>query len=336
MDFENILLLNLNHIGDILFTTPAIRAIRERFPEAHITTVVLKGMEDVIKHNPCIDEVLVRRRGFADVLKLTPKVRRPNLASVLFSFSSFQLALLGRLSGAKTRVGFADSGVAALQTHRVQRDLMAHRADTFLELAGVLGAKASSPKMEMFVGEDDRQFAGELLESLGVTGAGPVIAISPGSSVAVKEWFPERYAALADKLAQNGVNVVLVGAPSERETIDKVLDACKSNPIDLAGRTRIGQLAGVLERCDVVVSNDTGPMHMAVSVGTPVVAIFGPTPPTIYGPYRSESIVLQEKTPCAPCGHKPTCTDRACLLSITAERAYDEAARLLAGRRCPK
>lgn len=336
VNIDNLLLLNLNHIGDILFTTPAIRALREKYPNAHISAVVLQGMEDVLKHNPCIDEVLVRRRGMVDVLKLIPKVRKNNLASVLFSFSSFQLALLGKLSGAKVRVGFDDPQVKTMLTDRVYRDKSIHRANSFLDLAKVLGAASENSKMELFVGDDERRFAEDLLKNSGISGDRPLIAISPGSSVAAKEWFPERYAALADRLKADGADVIVVGAPSERETINKVIGSASNQPVDLAGKTKIGQLAGVLERCDVVVSNDTGPMHMAVSVGTPVVAIFGPTEPKVFGPYSLESVVLRDKLPCGPCEHKPTCDNRDCLQTITVERAYEAAMQLLEARRCLK
>ncbi|HOM71880.1 MAG TPA: lipopolysaccharide heptosyltransferase II [Armatimonadota bacterium] len=330
MSTGNILLLNLNHIGDILFTTPAIRALREKYPDAKITAVVLAGMEELLKHNPFVDEVLTRRRGLIPILKLVPKLRSRKIGtSLLFTFSSVRMSALGWMSGASTRVGFDDPGIARFLTHPVPRVPGRHRVDWYLDLARAVGADVDEPHMEMFTSTEDQEYADDLLASAGITGDKPVAAISPGSSVFAKQWFPERYAALADKLSADGVDVVIVGAPSERETVEDVKQSAKYAIADLAGKTKIGQLAAVLARCNAVVSNDTGPMHLAVSVGTPVVAIFGPTDPRETGPYCRKSKVLWEHLDCGPCGHKPTCSNRDCLQAITVNRVYEEAVKLI-------
>lgn len=330
----SLILLNLNHIGDILFTTPAIRALKESFPDARIRTVVLSGMEDLLRHNPCVDEVLTRKRGLLPLLKLIPRLRDGGCdASVLFTFSSVRMAALGKWSGAGTRVGFDEPGLIRFLTHPVARRTGCHRVDWYLDLVRAIGADVKDPKMEMFLSNEDRDFASDLLRSAGISGDRPTAAISPGSSVAAKQWFPERYAALADMLVADGVNVIIVGSRSERATVDNVIRAAKNPLVDFAGRTNIGQLAAVLERCDAVVSNDTGPMHLAVSVGTPVVAVFGPTDPRITGPYCKKSKVLWEQLQCTPCGHKPICNDFMCLQSITIDRAFDAVAELISHRR---
>ncbi|MEN6372773.1 MAG: glycosyltransferase family 9 protein [Armatimonadota bacterium] len=332
-----LLLLNLNHIGDILFTTPAIRALKENFPDARIRNVVLSGMEDLLNHNPCVDEVLTRKRGPLSIIKMIPKVRAGGCdTSVLFTFSSVRMAALGKWAGATTRVGFDEPGLTRFLTHPVSRRPGCHRVDWYLDLVRTIGADVRNPKMEMFTSKEEREFAADLLESVGITKDRPTVAISPGSSVAAKQWFPDRYAALADRLASDGLNVLIVGSASERETVDEVMRKAKNPPIDIAGRTKIGQLAAVLEKCDAVVSNDTGPMHLAVSVGTPVVAIFGPTDPRITGPYCDKSKVLWEQLSCAPCGHKPTCGDFKCLQAITVDRAFDAASELISQRRKEK
>jgi lipopolysaccharide heptosyltransferase II len=334
LTFDNILLLNLNHIGDILFTTPAIRALRETYPEARITAVVLSGLEDLLKHNPCVDQTIGRHCGMVNALRLLPKVRHPGSGmSVLFSFGSFQLAALGWLSGASTRIGFDDVGISRLLTNAVKRNPATHRVDSFLELARAGGAEPRGSKMEMFLTEDDRSKAVELMASAGVTGEKPIVALSPGSSVAAKEWYPERYAELADRLIGDGMDVLIVGSASERAAIDSVNDNAKQRIVDLAGKTGIAVLASVLERCSVVVSNDTGPMHLAVSVNTPVVAIFGPTDPRVYGPYRAESVVLWNEMSCSSCGNKTKCQHRECLQKITVDMAYGATHKLLADRK---
>lgn len=330
-DYKNLLLLNLNHIGDILFTTPAIRALRESFPDAKIRAIVLSGMEDLLKSSPFIDEVITRKRGMLSMLKLIPRLRSGGCdASVLFTFSSVRMAALGKWAGATARVGFDEPALSRFLTHPVARRPGCHRVDWYLDLVRAIGADVKDPEMEMFVSDEDQEFADDLLKSAGVSGDRPIAAISPGSSVTAKQWFPDRYAKVADRLALDGVDVIIVGSGSERATVNEVINTSKTPPVDITGRTKIGQLAAVLKRCDAVVSNDTGPMHMAVSVGTPVVAIFGPTDPEITGPYSKESIVLWKKLSCTPCGHKPTCKDFECLLSVTVADVFDAASRLIA------
>jgi len=330
-DYKNLLLLNLNHIGDILFTTPAIRALKESFPDARIRTVVLSGMEGLLNSNPFVDEVITRKRDMISILKLIPRLRSGGCdASVLFTFSSVRMAALGKWAGATTRVGFDEPALRRFLSHPIARRPGCHRVDLYLDLVRAIGADVKSPKMEMFVSDEDQEFADGLLKSVGVSGKRPIVAISPGSSVAAKQWFPDRYAKVADRLALDGVDVIIVGSEGERATVNEVIKASKKPPADIAGRTKIGQLAAVLKRCDVVVSNDTGPMHMAVSVGIPVVAIFGPTDPEITGPYCKKSIVLWKKLSCTPCGHKPTCENFECLLSVTVDDVFDATSKLIA------
>jgi ADP-heptose:LPS heptosyltransferase len=186
--------------------------------------------------------------------------------------------------------------------------------------------------MEMFVSDIEREFAAELLRIEGVTGDKPIVALSPGSTVVAKQWFPERYAALSDCLIANGMDVLIVGAKSERAMIDEVIGKSKARAIDISGRTKIGQLAAVFEKCSVVVSNDTGPLHMAASMDTPVVAIYGPTSPHIVGPYNAESIIFWECPECSPCGYKKDCK-RDCMDVVTVDMVFNAAAELAALRR---
>ena len=185
--------------------------------------------------------------------------------------------------------------------------------------------------MEMFISDIEREFASELLKSEGVTGDRPIVALSPGSTVMAKQWFPERYATLADHLATDGMDVLIVGSKSERATVDEVIGKSKTKLIDLSGRTKIGQLAAVFEKCSVVVSNDTGPLHMAVSVDTPVVAVYGPTSPHIVGPYNAESIVFWERPDCSPCGYKKDCK-RDCMDAVAVDMVSNAVMRLAALR----
>jgi lipopolysaccharide heptosyltransferase II len=329
---DGFLLFNLSHIGDILFTTPAVRAIKESNPDAHVACVVLEGLEDVLRHNPFVDEVISRRRGFSGGTRLLSRTRGGRFGtSIVFSFSAVDAAAIGWLSGAHRRIGFDQNGLGRFLTHPVTFRSDAHRVDAYLDLARAAGAEIASPKMEMYISDEDRRVARDLLLSSGVDITRPIVALSPGSTVVAKQWFTERYAALADRFAGEGYAVVVVGSAGERASVEDVLHHAKSSVTNLAGRTGIAQLAAVLAQCGVVVTNDTGPMHMAVSVGTPVTTIFGPTDPQVTGPYTKDAVVLWERLDCFPCGYARDCS-RECMAAVTVEEVFAASARLCSER----
>ncbi len=323
------LLFNLSHIGDILFTTPAIRAIKESNPDSRVSCVVLEGLEDVLRHNHCVDSVIPRRRGLTGGLRLLEIARRGRFdTSLVFSFSAVDAAVIGMLSGAERRVGFDANGLGKFISEPVALRADAHRVDAYLDLALAAGAEITAPRMEMFLSDTERRFASDLLASHSLDPTRPIVALSPGSTVAAKQWFPERYAALADRFAAEGFSVVVVGSASERPSVEEVIHHASGNIVNLAGRTKIAELAAVLERCAIVVTNDTGPLHIAVSVGTPVTAIFGPTDPRVTGPYTSDSVVIWEKLDCFPCGYSRDCS-RECMAAVTVDRVFRESMNLI-------
>lgn len=323
MDCRRILMLNLSHIGDILFTTPVIRAIKSRFPTSQIACVVSEGMADVLKHDPLVNELILREKGVAGLVSLIPRLRqfRPDTCLV-FSSNSLGLSMAAWLSGARVRVGFDETGMSQFLTHRVHWDPDAHRVDTYLGLATVLGAEIDSPKIKMHVVEEDREFASELLRSFGL-GDSPIVALNPSATVVVNRWFPDRFGDLAKRLKGEGFDVVVLGASTDRDLVDEVMRAAGDSAVDLCGKTKIGELAAVIERCSVVVSNDTGPMHVAVAVGTPVVAIFGAADPSVTGPYDPSSKVLWERAHCAPCWGVRPCEGLECMQMIGVDTAFD-------------
>lgn len=325
MECERILMLNLSHMGDILFTTPVFRAVKDRFASSQIACVVSEGMADVLKHEPLVDELILREKGVPGLVSLIPKLRqfRPDTCLV-FSSNSLGLPVAAWLSGARVRVGFDVAGASQFLTHTVHWDPNAHRVDTYLQLATTLGGEVHSPKMAMHVAEEDREFASDLLRSLGL-GDRPIVALNPSATVIVNRWFPDRFGELAKRLKGEGLDIVVLGAGSDRDLVDEVMRAAGDSAVDLCGKTKVGQLAAVIERCSVVVSNDTGPMHVAVAVGTPVVAIFGAADPSVTGPYDPSAKVLWERAHCAPCWGVRPCEGLECMRMIGVDMAFDAA-----------
>jgi heptosyltransferase II len=328
---SNILLLNLNHIGDVLFTTPAIRALRNMYPKAKMTCVVTDTVADVLRGNPNIDRLVLRsNRKLVSNAVMGLKLRKEKFAtSICFTFSSSKLALIGFTAGARRRIGFSYRSIRPLLTDEVFDDNSKHRVETYMDLVRVLGPVDTEYPMEMFVSEADARFADELLSDSCYNDEGPLVALNPGGSKAHNQWFPERYAAVGDKLQAAGARVVVLGGPGESGLGQEIAGAMKAAPIVAAGRTSVGQTAGIISRSRLMISGDTGPLHMAVSLRVPSIAIFGPTDPARTGIYKGKGEVLWGRPSCAPCARTPDCGFKACMDAVTADMVFAEAENLL-------
>ncbi|MDO8684360.1 MAG: glycosyltransferase family 9 protein [Armatimonadota bacterium] len=328
---RSILLLNLNHIGDVLFTTPAISALRERHPSARIVCVAHAGVADALKENPDIDEIILRHnRSLLENARIGLGLRSWKFdISYCFTFSSYKLAAIGVLAGAKERVGFSYRQLKPFLTVSVPNDNSKHQAESYLDLVRATGPVDSTYPMRMCVSEKDQQVADKFLAGAGYNGSGPLVGINPGGTVRINQWFPDRFAALADRLQKDGATVVIFGGKSETYLAEVITKSMKTKPIIAAGKTTIWQLAGLISRCGVMITGDTGPMHMAVSLDVPTVAIFGPANPSRTGPYTDNCVVLWQKLPCSPCRRKPTCSFRECIDATSVDMVYDATRQLL-------
>lgn len=292
-DPENILVLRLGGIGEVLAITPALRAVRSRFGRAWITLLAERPAGDLAAGlvNEVVEgEAAYRAPGLAALLK--PALYRDALGVIrrvlrrkydlfldfhhLFAWrhavKPFFASLLSR---APRRVGF---GNGFFLTDRVADPDDRHMTERNRALLAPLGIEVRDLRPSLEVSGADQEWADNLLRTLGLWGK-RVIALSPGSSRPVTRWGPERFAALARRLAERGA-VVAIGSAAERELAEAV------GGINLAGLTTLGQLLGLLRRCALLVSNDSGPLHMAYALGTPVVGIFRPREYRRWGAYR--------------------------------------------------
>ncbi len=346
MTFQRILLLNRNHIGDCLFTTPAIRALRTAYPEAVLVAAVPPTNQDLLAGNPCLNEVMVRPlRGVATQLQLLREIRRRRFDLVIsFQEKSFFYAALARLSGARVTVSLQHWRTRPFYHRIVPVEAGRHEVEKYHAIArAVLGstACAGDPRgepcshadcvpgaMELHVSHEHRARAETLLENLEVDSDALLIGINPGATMEVKRWPVERFAAVGRELtARAQARVLVLGGP-EDEARAAVIARSIPGAVSVAGRTRLGETAGLLRRCRLLISGDTGPLHMAVALGVPAVGLFGPTNPHKYGPWsehgipRRRATVLRHAEPCARC-------DRPCVHTITVEECLAAAENCL-------
>lgn len=304
-----LLVVKLADIGDVLTATPALRALRASLPEAHIAVLTTPHSVDALRGLPYCSDILAldrfpyvhvwdaaRPRSLAAAWAFYRRLRSGHYDTIVFfhhittRWGAVKHAALAIASGATRRIGL-DNGRGWYLTERLpDRGFGAvHEVDYWLDVAGLLGAQTDNRRIEIAIGEEDRRWAAQMV------GRG-ALAIHAGSGgfVTSRRWPPQRFATVADALAERyGAPVVLVGGPDERNLGQTVATAMKHPAVDLVGKTTIKQLAAVLERCRLFVGGDSGVMHTAVAVGTPVVALFGPTNELAWGPYTPPATGLR-------------------------------------------
>src|SRR3989440_6149682 len=365
----HILVIKMAGIGDLLLATPALRALRETYPHAHIDLLVTPDSAGILNGWQVINRVIVLDKYLFDypqqlltrprnLLRLKPlwqDLRGGNYDAVLLlhhltlPFGRLKHQLLLRATGAKWRVGL-DNGHGWFLNVRVKdRGFGAmHEADYNLKLAEAVGASTSDKRLAMPLGEDERRQARLLVygEAEPESIARPIIAMHPGSGgySTARRWAPERFAQLADSLYDCvGGQLILIGGPEEAELHSRILGMMQSGmpARSFAGKSNIKVAAAVLELADLFIGNDAGPMHLATAVGTPTVAIFGLTHSQAWGPYSGDTdgkraIVVKLDLPCMPCfyrghylGTPEGCATRDCLALLGVDPVAVAARRLL-------
>ncbi len=336
---QSILLVKLSSIGDVVHCLPVLAAARRRFPKAHIAWAVGPAAADLVAGSPHLDEALVvggEGHASADTrpvprlsspLRLARALRERRFDLALDMQGLLKTALIAYLSGARDRVGFHNlqEGAFLLNNRRIvpdRRDV--HAVESYLGFADAIGAPAEPLDFAIPVSDADRRVVDELL-----SGHRNLVAMVPGARWYSKRWPAERFAEVADALAgEFGATCAVVGGKGDRALAERIGEAAKSEILDLCGRTTLRQLAEVLRRCRVTIANDTGPMHISAAVGTPTVAIFGPTDPTRLAPYGAGHAVLKASVPCAPCRRRE-CLPLRCLETITAKQVALAAERII-------
>lgn len=320
---NNILVIKLRYIGDVLLATPTARAMKAARPDVQITMLVNRGTEDVLSNNPDVDEILVLDKGsLVEQWRLISRVRRLRPDCTIDLTDGDRSAWLSWLSGAPIRIGFNDEQRwrGRLYSHVVQSGPR-HRIERDLDALAPLGIAVFDNVPRLFVAPDDERQAAELLTRHDLASTSPFAIIQPGARYWFKAWPTERFATLADHLTGTlGYRVVICGSERDRQAATHIASLAVTKPIVFAGEASLRVFAALAKRAMVFVGNDSGAMHIAAAVGTPIVALFGPSNPAEWGPRGSRVEVIYKGVDCRPCFH-PTC-DRAeqnCMRQISVD-----------------
>ena len=336
-DIKNILLINTTAIGDTLMCTSAIKAIRKGFPAARITSFAGKSAYLVLKGNPDIDDIiespgrvnvnyLVRLKGLIKDLKS----REFDLAVVLHG-NDPEAVPIACLSGARFRLSMAASLYSEHLTWYLPSTSMSHVIDEKLSALTPLGIKSEDRHMEMYLSKEEEEEAGRILAERGLTGQ--VAAIHPFGSKPTRSFDIEKAAKLADILhVEFGMGIIILGGTKERELegSKRIASLMKSDALCTAGEISLRVSAALIKRSNVVVSTDSGPMHIAEAFDVPLIALLGSTLAASTGPLNKDSIVVQDLSACdelRPC-KKYKCDHISCMKIIDVQGVVDAVRRL--------
>jgi len=343
---QRILVVRRGGLGDVLMATPLLRGLREHFPSARVFVLASKQAVAGLNECPWVDRILEVPTSKKEWLTLLRKLRKERIDTAFILHRFFAASLLTVLAGIPQRLGFEwkDHGFALTGSIRFTPT----RSQTLQigQLLTLVGKPAADAGMEFAVSEDAIRCARELLEGWGYDAAKSLVGIHPGggetagSSEPAKRWLPERFGRLADLLVQRGVvQVVMLQGPGDEPFVEEALKNMKGRALGVAAGLPLGVFAALMRECDLVVANDSGPMHIAAAQKVPVVAIIGPTHPAYTPPRGGMHKVIWAGVHCAPCynpeeyifgtnwnGKKVFKCWRGtheCMVAITAEEVYD-------------
>ncbi len=344
-----ILIVKLSAIGDVVHTLPALNALRRHWPEAHITWLVEEAAADLVVNHPSLDRVLVsKRKSWArglrsarwrqDLKAVAEFIRmlRNTHYDMVFDFqAALKGAMLIALIRSNRKIGFGPGMQHQESSHLVLNEkipmvsMEIHALKRNLIMLEAIGIPEGAIEYKLPIDETSQYNITRLLEDAKETFSGPPIAINPMAKWETKLWVPERFSALADKLIDTQqAPVFFTGSRADRPMIDKMMENMRNPAYNIAGQTTLIELAALYQRMAVVISTDTGPMHIAAAVDTPVLALFGPTAEWRTGPYGEIHQVVATDADCRPC-FKRKCSHCKCMQEITTDDVFDKIAPLL-------
>ncbi len=333
---ENILIKETNWIGDVIMTLPALEYIKKLFPQTRISVLIKQEIADLLKNNPFIDEIIPYHhrlgfRGLIDKLKTIKDIRHRYFALAVIFPNSFESALWMFAARIPMRLGANTDGRGILLTHKIPpRTANVHQLDYFRQIARALGKSEITKHPKTYVAQDEKKWAENFLRQHGIDSQYHLVGINPGAAYGpAKRWLPERFAELSTKLIENQrAQIIIFGDEKEVELSNFIQNRIKNNVLNLCGKTTLAQLSALIEKCSVFVTNDTGPMHLAASLGTKVVAIFGSTSPFRTSP-TGDFVVLKKDVECSPCFKRECPADMKCMTAITVEDVYEKVINFL-------
>jgi heptosyltransferase I len=368
-EFSRILLIKPSALGDVVHTLPVLVKLRARYPRAQIDWLITPENAEVVRYHPALSNVVLFARGdfskrgrrwraFVSFFDLLKQIRSAKYELIIDMHGQVRSAFFALISGARVRIGFdrpvkrgltvsaehdlknipshgwrgAREGSWIAYTHRIPiPTLDVHAIDRYLWVAPLLGLDDKPPDLTIHLSPQATNKVNRLLEEHGVPASKPLVVLVPGTIWETKHWTIEGFAGVARQFLQDGFAVALAGTTRDQQRCRQIAAAAPGT-CDLSGKTTSADLAALIRRAEVAVTNDSGSMHVAASLGKPMVSVFGPTNPVHIGPYERPESVVRVDLPCSPCNYRrlSQCPfDHACMKQVTSAMVVERVRKIL-------
>ncbi|MBN1914051.1 MAG: lipopolysaccharide heptosyltransferase II, partial [Candidatus Omnitrophica bacterium] len=333
-----ILIIKFSSLGDIILSTAALKAIKEKFGQSHkITFLVSKEYRDVLLNCPYIDELLVcdfknKEKGLRGLYRLGSFLRKKNFDMIIDLQNNRRSHILSFLTLAMERYGYNNKKFGFLLNKSVKDDrVFLNPLEHQFRILKLLGIELSDPKLELWPRKEDRQYVNELLKSEWISSSQKIVGINISASQRwmTKNWPLDYVARLCEDLASRDIRLVITGTQNDIRRAEELMNLTKKvKPINACGKTTVNQLACLIKKCSVYITADSAPLHIAVSQDVPLVALFGPTDPLRHMPVAGNFVLIRKDLPCSPC-YKSKCKKHKCMESIKPQEVSEAIDRLL-------
>jgi heptosyltransferase-2 len=334
-NWQRIMVRATNWVGDAVMSLPALEALRARFPRAEIVLVSKPWVSEIYWYHPAVSRQIVYKprsehrgpRGFG---RLVQELRAERFDAAILFQNAFHAAWMAWRARIPVRIGYAREGRGFLLDQAFEPPLPAaygHQVYYYLQLlfrAGLIGPPRPVGEIRLRLTDAERHWAAKKLDALGLGGPRFLIGLHPGASFGpAKRWIPERFAALADRLiGALDADVLIFGSPEERPLGEEIARTMQHTPALAAGETSLRQLLALMAQCRLMVTNDSGPMHLAAALGVPLVAVFGSTSERATGPVGARVRIVKHRVVCSPCGLPDCPIDFRCMHGVSVEEAF--------------
>src|SRR3990172_8073616 len=325
---RRILIVKPSSLGDIIHSLPVLWELRRLYPGAHIGWVVKEVWRDIIADNPLLDEVIVLKKGVGGFLSAVKNIRKAGYDTVIDLQGLFRSGLMTILSGASEKIGFSNARELAhlFYNHKVAVPPgIMHAVERYLLTIEKGPGERRGLNFPLYVDIEDAEWVKGFMTENNLSQDRPLIAVNPSARWEKKRWPISSYAALINQLIQElKAGIIILGSKEDILLAEEISSLVSGRPAVAAGKTSLKTLTALLERVDLLVTNDSGPMHIAAALKTPVVALFGPTNPGLTGPYGDGHIVIRKEMECNPCLRRPCIHGRPlCMEAITIEEVME-------------
>jgi heptosyltransferase-2 len=334
-EFRKIMVRSTNWIGDGVMSLGALEALRARYPSAEIVLVSKPWVSEMYYHLPSVNRQIIynpekEHRGPLGFWRLVQKLRAEGFDAAILLQNAFHAAWMAWCARIPVRIGYARDGRSSLLTDAVATPppaVYGHQSNYYLHLlfcAGLIDDFERGREHRIVVQDAEMEWARRHLSRNGLGGPRVLVGLNPGAFFGpAKRWLPSRYALIADRLiGALHADVLIFGSSAERPLAEEIARGMKHTPLILAGDTSLRQLIALLAQCRVVITNDSGPMHLAAALGLPVVAVFGSTDDRATGPLGPRTRVVKRQVECAPCGLRECPVDFRCMTGVTVDDVY--------------